>query len=78
MTVARSHLVDMSVTRYRQCLYRCVRRARLCAEGFEHQKQWIEDRLERLWGCFAVSVCGFAVMLCPLEAGPIRAWRSSS
>jgi len=34
----------------------------LCGEGFEHRKQWIEDRLELLASCFAVSVCGFAVM----------------
>ncbi|MFN6311903.1 MAG: hypothetical protein ACK46M_10695 [Planctomyces sp.] len=37
-------------------------RALLCGEGYGHRKQWIEDRLELLAGCFAVSVCGFAVM----------------
>ena len=62
MTVARRQLVDVSVTRYYHCISRCVRRAFLCGEGFEHRKQWIEDRLERLSQCFAVSVCGFAVM----------------
>ena len=62
MTVARSQLVDVNVTRYYHCLSRCVRHAHLCGEGFEHRKQWIEDRLETLSGCFAVSVCGFAVM----------------
>ena len=80
MTVARSQLVDLSVTRYYHCISRCVRRARLCGEGFEHRKQWIEDRLERLAGCFAVSVCGFAVMdnhlhvLVRLDAGGARSW----
>jgi REP element-mobilizing transposase RayT len=39
-----------------------VRRAFLCGEGYEHRKQWIEDRLQRLAHCFAISVCGFAVM----------------
>ena len=34
----------------------------LCGEGFEHRKQWIEDRLQLLAGNFAVSVAGFAVM----------------
>jgi len=62
MTVARRELVDVSVTRYYHCISRCVRRAFLCGEGFEHRKQWIEDRLETLAQCFAVSVCGFAVM----------------
>lgn len=62
MTVARSQLVDPEVTRYYHCISRCVRRAFLCGEGYEHRKQWIEDRLERLAHCFAISVCGFAVM----------------
>lgn len=62
MTVARSQLVNVSVKRYYHCISRCVRRAFLCGEGFEHRRQWIEDRLELLAGCFAVSVCGFSVM----------------
>ena len=62
MTVARKNLVDVDVTRYYHCISRCVRQANLCGKGFEHRKQWIEDRLELLTGCFAVSVCGFAVL----------------
>ena len=62
MTMARSRLVDLDVTRYYHCISRCVRRAFLCGEGFEHRKQWIEDRIERLAASFAVSVCGFSVM----------------
>jgi REP element-mobilizing transposase RayT len=34
----------------------------LCGEGFEHRKQWIEQRLQRLAENFAISVCGYAVM----------------
>ena len=62
MTVARSQIVDLHVTSYYHCISRCVRRARLCGEGFEHPKQWIEDRLEELAGIFAVSISGFAVL----------------
>jgi hypothetical protein len=57
-----------------------VRRAHLCGEGFEHRKQWIENRLETLDGCFAVSVCGFAVMdnhlhvLVRVDADDARSW----
>ncbi len=58
MTVARTQLVDAEITRYYHCISRCVRRAMLCGEGFEHRKQWIEDRLELLAECFSVSVCG--------------------
>jgi len=60
--MARNQLVDVSLTRYYHCISRCVRGAFLCGEGFEHRKVWIEKRLELLAECFAVSVCGFAVM----------------
>lgn len=62
MTVPRKLLVDVQVTRYYHCISRCVRRALLCGDGFEHRKQWIEDRLQVLAENFALSVCGFAVM----------------
>ena len=62
MTVARSQLVDVEVSRYYHCISRCVRRAFLCGEGYEHRKQWIEERIELLANNFAVSVCGFSVM----------------
>jgi REP element-mobilizing transposase RayT len=62
MTMPRKLLVDVEVTRFYHCLSRCVRLARLCGEGFEHRKQWIEDRLERLANQFAISVCGFSIM----------------
>jgi len=62
MAVARGQLVDVGLTRYCHCISRCVRRAFLCGEGFEHRMQWIEDRLEVPAGSFAVSVCGFSVM----------------
>jgi REP element-mobilizing transposase RayT len=80
MTVARSQLVDVDVTRYYHCISRCVRGARLCGEGFGHRKKWIEERLEKLAGCFAVSVCGFALMdshlhvLVRLDGGEASSW----
>ncbi len=54
--------MDLEITRYYHCISRCVRRAFLCGEGFEHRKQWIEDRLQLLAENFAISVCGFSVM----------------
>jgi REP element-mobilizing transposase RayT len=83
MTAARSQLVDVKVTRYYHCISRCVRRAFLCGDGFEHRKQWIEDRLRTLSGCFAVSVCGFAVMdnhlhvLVRLDTDAINSWSAA-
>ena len=53
---------SLDVTQLYHCNSRCVRRAHLCGEGYEHRKQWIEDRLEGLTEIFAVSVAGFAIL----------------
>jgi REP element-mobilizing transposase RayT len=80
MTMARKEIVDVQVTRYYHCISRCVRRALLCGEGFEHRKRWIEDRLQLLAESFAVAVCGFAVMdnhlhvLARLDPGATQQW----
>ncbi len=55
MTMARPHLVDVSVTRWYHCVTRCVRRAFLLGEEPHNRRQWIENRLEELAGIFAVS-----------------------
>ena len=62
MTIARSHLIDPSLTRWYHCVTRCVRRAHLLGDEKHNRKEWIENRLEELGGCFAVSVGGFSVM----------------
>ncbi len=80
MTVARSQLIDLEMTRYYHCISRCVRRAFLCGGGFEHRKTWIEERLQLLARNFALSVCGFSVMdnhlhvLCRLDPGVADKW----
>ena len=62
MTIARAHLIDPSVTRWYHCMTRCVRRAFLLGDEEHDRKEWIENRLEELADCFAVSVGGFSVM----------------
>jgi hypothetical protein len=62
MTMARAHLVDVSMTRWYHCITRCVRRALLLGEGPLDRKEWIDRRLEELAGIFAISVGGFSVM----------------
>ena len=80
MTTPRSRLVDLNVTRYYHCISRCVRKAFLCGDGFEHRKLWVEKRIELLAGNFAVSVCGFSVMgnhlhvLVRIDPGVAAAW----
>ena len=60
-----------------------MRKALLCGEGFEHRKQWIEDRLELLANNFSLSVASFAVMdnhlhvLCCLNPDQARNWSAA-
>ncbi|MDZ4849430.1 MAG: hypothetical protein SGI77_09050 [Pirellulaceae bacterium] len=62
MTIARSKLVNLDVSRWYHCISRCVRRAFLFREGDEsnsgERKSWIEHRLKELDAIFAVSVGG--------------------
>ena len=62
MTMARSQLVDPSVTRWYHCMTKCVRGADLLANACEDRKAWIEQRLQELAQIFAVGVGGFSVM----------------
>jgi REP element-mobilizing transposase RayT len=62
MTMARAHLVDVSVTRWYHCVTRCMRRAHLLGEGPFDRKKWVERRLQELVEIFAVSVGGFSVL----------------
>ncbi len=80
MTIARSQLIDPSVTRWYHCVSRCVRRAFLLGEGPDDRKQWVEDRLEALAEIFAIGVGGFSVMdnhlhvLVRLDPDVARSW----
>ena len=62
MTIARTQLVDASLTRWYHCVTRCVRRAFLLGEGDQNRREWIDNRLEELADIFAVAVGGFSVI----------------
>ena len=62
MTIARSQLIDTSMTRWYHCVSRCVRRAFLLGEGKSDRKEWIENRIKELAEIFAVGIGGFSVM----------------
>jgi len=62
MRTPRSLQYDHRSPPFLHVISRCVRRAFLCGDGCEHRRQWIEQRLELLAGCFAVDVAGYAVM----------------
>ena len=62
------NLISLSDTPYYHCINRCVRRAFLCGEdrvtgnNYEHRRQWIVDRVQRLASVFAIDVCAYAIM----------------
>jgi REP element-mobilizing transposase RayT len=62
MRQPRSRQFDAAAAPWLHCISRCVRRAWLCGEGFEHRKAWIERRLRVLSRCLAVEVGAYAVM----------------
>ncbi len=62
MRQPRSRQFDAAAAPWLHCMSRCVRRAWLCGEGFEHRKAWIERRLRVLSRCLAVEVGAYAVM----------------
>ncbi len=62
MAIARSRLIDLSVTRWYHCITRCVRRAHLLGEGASDRREWLEKRIEELAQIFAIGVGGFSVL----------------
>lgn len=86
MTLPRSFLVDANVTPYYHCVSRCVRRAFLCGRdartgyNFEHRRDWIEQRLQKLAGIFAIDLCAYAIMsnhyhvVLHLNQSQLRSW----
>ncbi len=68
MRLKRSRQFDESAPPWLHCISRCVRRAFLCGDGYEHRKSWIERRLRVLSRTYAVDVGAYAVMSNHLHA----------
>ena len=62
MTLARRHQFDPGSPPWVHAISRCVRRAFLAGDRYEHRKSWVAERLRLLAGVFAVEVAGFSVM----------------
>ena len=62
MTIPRRDQIDPTLPTWVHATSRCVRRAFLAGDQYEHRKAWIEDRMRLVASCFAAEVAGFAVM----------------
>lgn len=62
MATARRTIIDLANPGWVHCVSRCVRRAFLAGDGFEHRKAWIEERLRLLATTFAGEVAAYAIM----------------
>jgi len=68
MAIKRSELIDPDNAGYYHLVSRCVRRAFLCGQDpetnkdYDYRRQWIEDRIIELAQYFAIEVYSYAVM----------------
>ena len=62
MTKPRSEQISLEATPYYHCVSRCVRRAYLCGDAYEHRRQWVEDKLLALAEIFCIDIAAYAVM----------------
>ncbi len=64
----RKELISLHDTPYYHVTSRCVRRSFLCGtdkytgKNFNHRKQWILDRLDKLTLTFTIHICSFVIM----------------
>jgi REP element-mobilizing transposase RayT len=68
MTLPRKPLVSLHDTLSYHCVLRCVRRAFLCGldrysgNGYQHRRDWLEDKLLATAEVFAIGLCANSVM----------------
>ncbi len=62
MGYPRSRIVDSSTAGFYHCISRCVRRAFLCGDEYDHRRQWFEQRLAELLDVFTIEACAYAIM----------------
>ena len=62
MAIPRRELIDETAAGVYHITSRCVRGAKLCGEGFEHRKVYLENRTEYLSSIFAVDTIGYGIL----------------
>ena len=62
MAIPRKTLISLSDTPYYHCVSRCVRKAFLCGDTYEHRRAWVEERLLKLAKVYCIDIAAYAVM----------------
>ena len=68
MPTPRAQLISLRDTPWYHVVSRCVRRAFLCGvdaysgQDYEHRRPWVENRVLKVSGVFAVNVAAYAIM----------------
>jgi len=62
MAIARKNLISLADTPYYHCVSRCVRKAFLCGDAYEHRREWVETRLLSLAKIYCIDIAAYAVM----------------
>lgn len=62
MPTPRSVVVDDSRPGVYHCISRCVRRAFLCGDGYNHRRDWIQKRLDELVSLMAIDIYAWEIL----------------
>ena len=62
MPTPRRSIVDDTKPGVYHCISRCVRRAHLCGDGYDHRKEWIEQQIAFLTSVMAITVFAHQVL----------------
>lgn len=62
MPTPRHAIVNPNAPGVYHCISRCVRRAFLCGDGYEHRKRWLERRMDFLVSLMAIELYAYQIL----------------
>ncbi|MDP6600746.1 MAG: hypothetical protein QGH76_00465, partial [Phycisphaerales bacterium] len=62
MPTPRHAIVNSNAPGVYHCISRCVRRAFLCGDGYEHRKRWLERRMDFLVSLMAIELYAYQIL----------------
>ncbi len=80
MPTPRCEIVNSSQPGVYHCISRCVRRAYLCGDGYEHRRSWMERRIAELTNHMGIDVFAYSILsnhfhvLLAIRPDVVEAW----